>query len=161
MRGGIAPLALLFAALGLALAFSPRSVWSASLLVLLLTLTVITCLPMPRAWVEGIYLGCWISVMLTAGSLQLFRGVAAGAALILSINAGAWAGAIARISGSRSGLLETLPFVLIAWPGSWVAGRYGPIPLKVVSSWIIAIAVLSGMLQFLPVTPGYLPDHLE
>jgi hypothetical protein len=26
---------------------------------------------------------------------------------------------------------------------------------------VIAVAVLAGMLQLLPVTPGYLPDHLE
>jgi len=30
-----------------------------------------------------------------------------------------------------------------------------------VSSWLIAIAVLAAALPYLPVTPGYLPDHLE
>jgi len=30
-----------------------------------------------------------------------------------------------------------------------------------VSSWVIAIAALAATLQLLPVTPGYLPDHLE
>lgn len=33
--------------------------------------------------------------------------------------------------------------------------------LKVVASWLIAIAVLVTSLSFLPVTPGYQPDHLE
>jgi len=33
--------------------------------------------------------------------------------------------------------------------------------LKVVASWLIAIAVLAASLSFLPVTPGYQPDHLE
>lgn len=33
--------------------------------------------------------------------------------------------------------------------------------LKVVASWLIAIAVLVASLSFLPVTPGYQPDHLE
>jgi uncharacterized membrane protein len=28
-------------------------------------------------------------------------------------------------------------------------------------SWLIAIVVLVVALRFLPVTPGYLPDHLE
>jgi hypothetical protein len=161
MRGGIVPSALLFASLGLALTFSPRNIWTPSLLVLLATLMVLTFLPMPRSWLEGVFLGCWISVLATAGSLQLFHKIAAQAALILSINAGVWASAVAHLSGSRSELLEALPCVLILWPASWIAGRYGAIPLKVVSSWIIAIAALSGTLQLLPVTPGYLPDHLE
>ena len=33
--------------------------------------------------------------------------------------------------------------------------------LKVVASWLIAIAVLSALLHVLPVTPGYMADHLE
>jgi hypothetical protein len=33
--------------------------------------------------------------------------------------------------------------------------------LKVVSSWFLAIATLLAILQCLPVTPGYLPDHVE
>jgi hypothetical protein len=57
--------------------------------------------------------------------------------------------------------LKALPCVLIFLPASWVAGRYGSIPVKVVSSWVIAVAVLAAALQLLPVTPGYLPDHLE
>jgi hypothetical protein len=30
-----------------------------------------------------------------------------------------------------------------------------------ICSWIIAVLVLMAALRFLPVTPGYLPDHLE
>ena len=33
--------------------------------------------------------------------------------------------------------------------------------LKVIASWLIALAVLVSCLSFLPVTPGYQPDHLE
>lgn len=33
--------------------------------------------------------------------------------------------------------------------------------LKVFASWLFAIAVLVASLSFLPVTPGYQPDHLE
>jgi hypothetical protein len=35
------------------------------------------------------------------------------------------------------------------------------IALKVVASWVMAIMVLAALLRVLPVTPGYLPDHLE
>ena len=41
--------------------------------------------------------------------------------------------------------------------------RFSPLALalKVLASWLIAIAVLVASLSFLPVTPGYQPDHLE
>jgi hypothetical protein len=29
------------------------------------------------------------------------------------------------------------------------------------TSWLAAIAALVAILRFLPVTPGYLPDHVE
>jgi hypothetical protein len=87
--------------------------------------------------------------------------VAAGSLLSSPINAGVWASAVASVSGSRLDLLEALPFVLLFRPASCVVRRYASIPVKVVSSWVIAVAVLAGMLQLLPVTPGYLPDHLE
>jgi len=41
-----------------------------------------------------------------------------------------------------------------------VASRV-PIATKVVAGWLIAVTLLAAMLHFLPVTPGYLPDHLE
>jgi len=53
----------------------------------------------------------------------------------------------------------------------WVTGAGGALPVHlrrpvgiitaVVSSWLVAIAALTALLQFLPVTPGYLPDHVE
>jgi hypothetical protein len=33
--------------------------------------------------------------------------------------------------------------------------------VKISSSWLIAVAILALTLQFLPVTPGYVPDHLD
>jgi len=161
MRGGIVPPALLCAALGLALAFTPRNAWAPSVLTLLSTLAALTFIPVPGAWLEGAFLGCWISVIATAGSLQLFPKITCLAALILSINAGTWASVVTHLSGSRLDLVEALPWVLILWPASWVASHFGSIPIKVVSSWLIAVAALSITLQLLPVTPGYLPDHME
>ncbi len=161
MRGGVTPLVLLFAALGVALSIAPRTIWGPSLLALLLALAAFAFLPLPHAWLEGVFLGCWISVIGTAASVQVFHKVSACAAFILSINTGAWSSAVADLSGSHLNLLEALPWATIVWPASWVVRRYGSIPIKIVSSWLIAIAALSGVLQFLPATPGYLPDHME
>jgi len=40
--------------------------------------------------------------------------------------------------------------VLIVLPATWVVSRHASIPVKVISSWVIAIAVLAATLQLLP-----------
>ena len=161
MRGGVVPPALLFVALGLALTFAPRRVWAPSLLALCATLGAFAFLPVPHAWLEGVFLVFWMSVIATAASVHLVGGISPRAALALSVNTGVWVSAVVSLSGSRLDLLKALPCVLICLPAAWVVGRYTSIPVKVVSSWVIAIAVLAATLQLLPVTPGYLPDHME
>ena len=160
MRAGVVPAGLLFVALGLALAFAPRSARAASLLALVATLGVFSFVPAPQAWLEGVFLGCWIAVIATAASVHL-RGFSLFAALVLSVDAGIWASAVISLSGSRLDLLKALPCLLIILPAAWVVRRYDSVPVKVVSSWVIAVAVLAITLQLLPVTPGYLPDHME
>ena len=155
------PPALLFLALGLALSVAPPRARTRSLFALLATLGAFTFLPVPRTWLESIFLGCWISVVATAASVHLVRGLSPHGAFALSINAGVWASAVVCLSGSRVDLLKALPCVLTFLPASWVVSRHHSIPVKVVSSWVIAVAVLAATLQLLPVTPGYLPDHLE
>jgi hypothetical protein len=161
MRGGAVPPILLFLALGLALAFAPRNARLPSLLAVLATTAAFSLLPLPRVWIEGIFLGCWISVIATAASVHIPRGIGRFAALAISINAGVWGSAVVSLSGTPRDLALALSCVFILFPASWVIGRYGSIPIKVASSWIVAVAVLAGTLQLLPVTPGYLPDHME
>jgi hypothetical protein len=155
------PPALLFSALGLALAFAPRRAWVPSLLALLVTLGAGTFVRMPQTWLEGVFFGCWISVIATAASVHLAPALGARAAVALSLNAAVWASAVVSLSGSQMDLLKALPCVLIFLPASWVVRRHASIPVKVVSGWVIAVAILAATLQLLPVTPGYLPDHLE
>jgi len=161
MRGGVVPPALLFLALGLALAFAPRRVWGPSFLALLATLGAGAFVRVPQSWLEGVFFSCWVSVVVTAASVHLGRGLKPWVAVALSLNAAVWASAVVSLSGSKLDLLKALPCVLIVLPASWVVGRYASIPIKVVSSWVIAVAILAAALQLLPVTPGYLPDHLE
>jgi len=79
MRGGVVPPALLFLALGLALAF-PRAVLGAKLACLLATPGAGAFVPVPQAWLEGVFLAFWVSVIVTAGertsrSRDLDRGL--------------------------------------------------------------------------------------
>ena len=161
MRAGVVPAALLCLALGLALAFATRGARRSSLVALAATLGVFAFVPTPRAWLEGVFLGCWLAVIATAASVHLGRGFGLFTALVLSVNAGIWASAVISLSGSRLDLLKALACWLIVFPASWVVRRHDSVPVKVVSSWVIAVAVLAITLQLLPVTPGYLPDHLE
>jgi len=55
MRGGIVPPALLFLALGLALAFTPRHALVPSLLALLVTLVASALVRVPQTWLEGVF----------------------------------------------------------------------------------------------------------
>jgi hypothetical protein len=161
VRDGVLPPALLFAALGLALGLAPRNAWRPSLLSLLASIAAVSAVPIPRTWVEGVFFGCWISVIATAASVHLDRRMSLPAALALSLNAGIWASAVATLSGSRLHMLMSLPCVLLVFAASWFVGRHNAVPIKVASSWIIAIAALAAALHLLPVTPGYLPDHME
>jgi hypothetical protein len=51
--------------------------------------------------------------------------------------------------------------VLALLPAAWIVDRRVLIALRVIASWLIAVAMLGAMLQFLSVTPGYIPDHME
>jgi hypothetical protein len=61
----------------------------------------------------------------------------------------------------RLDVAKALVCVLLVFPAAFVVDWRAPIIVKVVASWLIAVAILAATLQFLPVTPGYLPDHLD
>lgn len=161
MRGGVLPPTLLSAAVGLALVFAPRRQWAAATFVLAVTAFTVAMTPLPRAWLEGLFIGCWVSVAATAAMVHCPRGLGCGTGLVLALNAGFWCGGVVALTGSRTDLVLGLPAVLVMLPGAWTLERGAAIVVKVVSSWLIAVAVLAATLQLLPVTPGYLPDHIE
>lgn len=161
MRGGALPPALLLAALAFALALaSPRTrMWS--LVALLGTVVALSLATLPRDWLEAAFLGCWISTAATAAAVHLPRGPGLVGGILFSLNAGLWAKAVVALSGTPLDLLAALAMVVLILPAAWLVARGASIAVKVASSWLIAIAILAAVLPFLPVTPGYLPDHLE
>ena len=161
MRGGLLPPTLLSAAVGLAMVFAPRRQWVPEILALAVTAFIVAMTPLPRAWLEGIFIGCWTSVAATAAVVHFPRGIGFNTRLVLSLNAGFWCGAVVALTGSRTDLVMALPAALVVLPGAWMLDRGAAIVVRVVSSWLIAVAVLAATLQLLPVTPGYLPDHIE
>jgi len=150
--------------LGLVLGFTVTWARIASTVALvcaaLTTHVVLTTLGAGPGWADGAYLACWISTAGNALSVYLPRGVGVAAAVALAINAGVYCGAVSALTGSHREL-GCLAGVMALVPAGWAARRNHLLPLKVISSWLVAIAALAAILQFLPVTPGYLPDHVE
>jgi hypothetical protein len=161
VRGGALPAALLCGAVGLAIAFAPRRIWLPSVLILTATACIAGTAAFGASGLETVFFGCWTSVAASAVTVHLPRGLGSRGALALSLNGGFWSGGVIAVAGSSPNLLEALPCVLISFPAAWIVRSGAPIVVKVISSWLIAIAVLSATLALLPVTPGYMPDHLE
>jgi hypothetical protein len=158
------PVTLLCLALGLVFGFTVTSVWIPGIMVLvcaaLTTHMVLTTAGMGSEWADAVYLACWVSTAGNALSIYLPRPVGVVAAVVLALNAGVYCGAVSVLTGAHREL-EGLAGVMALVPVRWAAQRNLLLPLKVASSWLIAIAALAAILQFLPVTPGYLPDHVE
>lgn len=161
MRGGALPPALLCAALGLALGFAPRRVWAPCLAVLIAVAFAASRVKVPPAWLDGVFAGCWISVVLAAASVHLPRGIGRNTALALSANAGLWSGAVIAGAGVPLDLLKALSLALLCLPAGWMVGRGWGVAVKVASSWLIAIALLAAFLPVTTPTPGYAPDHMD
>lgn len=161
MRGGALPAALLCAALGLGLASAERRAALPGLAVLVVTACAVAVGSIPGTWSDAVFLGCWTSVIGSAAIVHAPRDLKDWQALALSLNAGVWTGAVIALAPSKGDLLEALPVALCALPAARARRQGQAIVLKVLASWLIAVAVLGATLQFLPATPGYLADHME
>ncbi len=160
MRGSALPAGLLCAALGLLLAFAPRRSVAPALLLLAATATVVSLMPVKDSWIEIAFFGCWASVILIASALHLPRGVPFWLTLALALDAGLWGGAVIAGEGARDDLLLALPPVLVFLPGRFAVARGWAIAVKVVSSWLVAVALLAALLPT-AATPGYVADHMD
>ena len=160
LRGGALPPALLVTALAFALAFAPRAARAPGLVMFAVGALALVAAPLAASTRDVVFLGAWISVAATALCVHLPRGLTRTAALAVSLNAGLWCGALAAVAGARLDLIKAAFCGLLLIPAVVFAHR-APVVVKVAASWLVATAVLCAALQALPVTPGYLPDHLD
>lgn len=160
MRGGFLPPAILCVALGLLLAFTlPRRAGAAAFLMAVVAIAVFVAHP-PQAWIEPIYVGCWLSVIGTAALMIGREPLRGPTAFLIAANDGLWIGAVTAVSGQKQDLAIALPLVLIFLPAHPIVRRGWSIGLKVLGSWLTAVAILATMVSLTP-TPGYKPDHME
>ena len=158
MRGGFWPPALLCAALAFALAFAPARMRVLALVVFVVLALVGSRIPFPDRWTEIIFAGCWFSVIVTA--LAVHIKAPAASSIALAANAGLWAGTVTAVAGTPHDLVRALPTVLLAFPAAWLVANRAGIAIKVLASWLVAIAILVAALPMVP-TPGYEQDHME
>lgn len=161
MRGGVPAAMLLCAAFGLALAFAPRRVWLGCVGLVAVSAIGGFALKLPRSSIDLVFLLGWLSVIACAASVHLRNGLSPHLARLLAIDAGLWSGAMIAAEGRWLDLPAAWLCMLALMPAALALHWRVPIAAKVMSSWLIAIAVLAAALPYLPVTPGYLPDHLE
>ncbi len=107
---------------------------------------------------EGAFAAAWIATIASAAVILLGGRISRVLTLPMAVAVGAVMGLLGpdwRIPI----VLAALPIVVIA--ARFVVARHWALAIKVVAGWLLAIATLNAALAMLPVTPGYLPDHLE
>lgn len=152
MNAGILPSLLVAAALAL---LQPGT---AAIALYVFATVLVASLTLPPQLGEWVFLGCWSSVLLSAGCVHLRR---APPHTVLAAYAGLWSGAVITLDGSRLDLLASLLVLLFLHPLARLGMARAPLVVKMAASWLVAVACLSALLQLLPTTPGYVPDHLE
>ena len=159
VNGGIVPLLLLGFTIGLMLVRTPGA---AALLALAgFAVTALATFFLALTVAPGTIIpGLWL-VMIAAGiTLFLPARRIAFATLPLALAAGFFLGNWTLPSGDVGGLLLAVALAALCLPAIWVGANRFDIVLKVVASWMIAIASLSLFVSLIA-TPGYEPDHMD
>lgn len=160
MRDSLLPGAMLCVALALPLGFASTRIAALALAACLTGALAALLVPIPPGHDDAIFTGCWLSTLLLAASVHLPRGMNPASAIALGANAGLWAALVTRTDGHIANLLIALPLLLLCVPARWLVQTGRGIALKVVASWLMAIAGMEMVLTRVP-TPGYMPDHMD
>ena len=151
---------LLLAALAFALAFLPLRTAIIGIAIAAGTALLTAFLPAGGAtnfWLAG----CWVSLIIAALSVYFPRFAIAhpAYALTFSANAGAWAGMVIASSQSATQLWAALAALALIIPAIFCVKRGWTIAPRIVTSWLVAVALLVGSIPHLVEHPGYVADH--
>lgn len=159
MKGGLIAAGLLLTVLTFALAFVPRKVAVGSAVAAALAALVaagIAAVPPEIA-----FSGCWASLLIAASSVYWPR-IARGSSWLcaaFAANAGLWAGLVVATEEPPLAVVKVLPVLLLGIPAACCVARGWAIAPRIVTSWLVAVAILTGAIPLLVVHPGYKPDH--
>jgi hypothetical protein len=160
MTAGL-PSALVCASLGLALTYAaPKARIMAILCLVSSAFAAWALAPLMIRTGSAPFLASWACVGIAVSIVLLAREISTLTALLLATGIGVCAGVVVAMAGQPSDLFKALVLVLLMLPGTWLLAKGHQVVLKVMGSWLTAIAILSAALLFTP-TAGYEPDHLE
>ncbi len=160
--GGPVAAGLLLAVVAFALAFvASRIAFGAIVVCAASCVATILAVRMPApGWV---FAGCWSSLIVTAllvyfpQPLQRWPWLA----LLLAGNGGIWAALVVAVEGAARDALPILLTLAVIGPASLCLARGWVLAVRVVTSWLLAVALLVGAIPILVVHPGYVADHKE
>jgi hypothetical protein len=162
MMGGNVAAGLLLAVCAFMLAFVPRrtGLFGLAVSVVMLVAVVAAGLALPVKWA---FAGCWISLIVTAMLVYFPQGLRPWPWLapIIAANAGFWAGQVIMVEGDWHDAMLVLPVWLVIIPAIVCVTRGWALPVRIVTSWLLAVALLVGSIPYLVVHPGYEADHKE
>jgi hypothetical protein len=162
MTGALVAAGLLLAVVAFALAFaSSRGMASGAGAAALTCLTMVELVP--TQLFQWAFAGCWVSLILTA--LLVYFPMPqrrfAWVGPLLGVNGGVWAGTVIATEASLADSLPVVLVLLLCVPARLMVGRGWSLALRIVTSWLLAVALLVGSIPLLVVHPGYVPDHKE
>ena len=160
MRDGALAAALLCFAFGLLLAYAPRKLRLAALSVTIVVAVVVAVIGPPAEWQDAAFLGCWISIAVTSLIILVSRPVSALPLMALATNTAVWAACVVSADGVARGLVIALPALLVWLPATLLLETRGRVAVKVVASWLAAVAIMAGTLP-MATTASFEPDHMS
>ncbi len=105
--------------------------------------------------IDRVFIGLWLTMIVAAATVFMPPRWRRQGSVAIAASTGLWVGACAATAGSGVGGLLS-----VAAPVHWLARHKFVIAVKVIGSWMIAIASLSMFVSLMP-TPGYKSDHME
>jgi hypothetical protein len=160
--GGPVAAGLLLAVVAFALAFVGRRIAIAGIAICALA-CVVTILVERVPTPPWVFAGCWSSLIVTAFLVYFPQGLRRWPwlALPLAANGGAWAALVVATEAAGSDALPILGTLALIIPASLCVARGWALAVRVVTSWLLAVALLVGAIPLLVVHPGYVADHRE
>jgi len=160
MRDPFLPILLLGAGAGLASCSTVRTIVGIGCGTLALYLLALISVP-GRPPTDTLFVLAWIGVGVSAALAWLPPPSWMWIRIAVASLTGLLAGGLSGTSPAASAPAFFGMLACAASVGVALSRRGWPLPPRIVASWLVAIAILNAALVVLPVTPGYLPDHLE
>jgi hypothetical protein len=160
--GGSVAAGLLLAVTAFVLAFVPLRIaigGIAACVVACMVAALVERVPTP-AWV---FAGCWSSLIVTALLVYFPQPLRRWPSLAvpLAANGGVWAALVVATESPAMDVVPILATLAIIIPASICVARGWALAVRVVTSWLLAVALLVGAIPYLVVHPGYVADHRE